>query len=91
MLPVAQAIENGGHYGLGELGDALGAVLEAVDKGGHGLEASYFAVDVVGFEVFVPEEGDDLVDLVEMALIRVLGNYYLDVAPRRFSLLLVSE
>lgn len=82
MLPIPQTIQSSSHYWLCELRYPFWTILEAVDEGWHGLEACYFTVDIVGFEVFVPEEGYDLVDLIEMALIGVLGNYYLDVTPR---------
>lgn len=91
VLPVPQALQGSSDDRLRELHDSLWAILEPVDKRGHGLEARYLAVDVVGFEVLIPKEGHYLVDLVEMTLVGVLGNDYLDITPRRFSLLLVPQ
>jgi hypothetical protein len=91
VLAVIEAVEYGGDDGQCELGDPFRTVLEAVDEGGHDLEAGDLAREVIGLEVLVSEEGEDFIDLVQSSSFRVLGNDDLDVPPGRLALLLVPR
>ena len=90
MFSVSQAFENCVDYWLCEASDAFGAILEASDEGRHNLETSDLLVEVVGAQVLVSEESDYFLDLSEMTLVSVLGDYDFDVAPGCLPLLFVS-
>ena len=91
MLSVIEAIEYGCHDRQCKLRDTLCAILEPVDKGGHDLQAGDLSGQVVGLEILLLEEGEDLIDLVQSSSLGVLGNDDLDVAPGRLPLLLVPR
>ena len=64
---------------------AFWTILQAIDETGHGLKSCGFLIKIDGSDVLILDVEDNLVDLVEMALVSILGDNNFDLFPCRLS------